>query len=237
MQLPHLHEATLLRRYKRFLADLKRGDETFTAHCPNTGAMTGCAEPGATAWYSLSDNPKRKYPATFEMVQTPQGLCSVNTGRANALVGEAIRCGVIEGLGQVQSLQAEAPIPGGGGRFDFALGETTRTYVEVKSVTLIRAQGLGVFPDAVSTRALKHVRALRDQVSAGHRGVLVFCAQHTGVKRIAPATDIDPAYAAELADAMQYGVEIRAFATTVNLKDGQMCVTREIPFLLEPLSE
>ena len=91
MNLPKLHKGTLLRRYKRFLADIDTSEGTvITVHCPNTGAMTGCVDPGSIAYYSVSDNPKRKYPCTLEFVETSAGLVSVNTGRANTLVGEAL---------------------------------------------------------------------------------------------------------------------------------------------------
>lgn len=240
MQLPELYPATLVRRYKRFLADMVTDDGTLTAHCPNTGAMTGCAEPGSSVWFSLSDNEKRKYPATFELIETVHGLCSVNTGRANHLVGEAIRKGWIADLGDAETLRAEAAIPGGGGRFDFALDQQDdsgkSTFIEVKSVTLLDADGLGLFPDAVSARALKHVEALMAQVSQGHRGVLVFCAQHTGVQSVAPAALIHPEYAQGLVDAVAAGVEVRAYSTEIDLAERSMRIAQPLPVLLEPLS-
>lgn len=231
MQLPQLHTGTLIKRYKRFLADIESEQGVFTAHCPNTGAMTGCAEPGWQVWYSLSDNPKRKYPATWELVDTAQGVCGVNTSFANKLVGEAIRRGRIAGLGPVESLQSEVPIPSGNGRFDFALGgELHRTFVEVKSVTLHVGDGQGLFPDAVSTRAVKHVRELQACVAAGHRAVLIFCAQHCGIKRVSPASEIDPSYAAALGEAIDAGVEVRAYGCTTDLQ--QMQVADQLDFAL-----
>ena len=183
MQLPDLNKGVLVKRYKRFLADIETEEGLITAHCPNTGAMTGCAEPGWNVWYSLSDNPKRKYAATWELVDTEQGICSVNTGRANHLVREGIEQGVIAEVSG-QEIKSEAKIPDGGGRFDLLVD---KAYVEVKSVTLRMDDGRGEFPDAVSSRALKHVRALEDVVSSGYRGVLIFCAQHTGIEPVRPA--------------------------------------------------
>ena len=202
MDLPELYRGVLVKRYKRFLADIETEDGVITAHCPNTGSMTGCAEPGWTVWYSLSDNPKRKYAATWELVHTGRGICSVNTGRANYLVKEAIEQGVIAEVSG-QEIKTEAKIPNGSGRFDLLVDTT---YVEVKSVTLRMDDGHGEFPDAVSSRALKHVRALEEVVADGYRGVLMFCAQHTGIDTVRPAREIDPTYAQALGEALERGV-------------------------------
>ena len=230
MDLPELHEGVLRRRYKRFLADIETKAGALTAHCPNTGAMTGCAEPGWSVWYSLSDNPKRKYAATWEIVDTEQGHCSVNTGRANHLVKEAIEDGVIQELSG-QTIRTEAPIPDGSGRFDLLVDDA---YVEVKSVTLRREDGVGEFPDAVSARALKHVRALEAVVAEGYRGVLIFCAQHTGINAVRPALSIDPAYAQGLTDAIGNGVEVYAYGITLDLeaRPARIRIDRALPFSL-----
>ena len=226
MQLPDLHNGTLVKRYKRFLADIETEGGLITAHCPNTGAMTGCAEPGWKVWYSLSDNPKRKYAATWELVDTEQGICSVNTGRANHLVREGIEQGVITQVSG-QQIRSEAKIPDGGGRFDLLVDDA---YVEVKSVTLRMDDGHGEFPDAVSSRALKHVRALEEVVSSGLRGVLIFCAQHTGIESVRPAEQIDPKYAQALREALDRGVEIYAYGIETDLNE--ISVSRALPFSL-----
>lgn len=231
MQLPALYQGRLIRRYKRFLADIETRSGPMTIHCPNTGAMTGCAAPGSLVWYSLSDNPKRKYPATWEFVDTGEGICSVNTTRANLLVGEALRTRTIDLFEQDQEIQAEARIPGGGGRFDFRVGES---YVEVKSVTLRLADGSGAFPDAVSERARKHVRALQAVVRGGHRGVLIFCVQHTGIESVRPAWEIDPDYAAELEAAISSGVEVYAFAMDTDLTTSE--IVGQLPVRLNSVS-
>ncbi len=231
LKLPELVGGTLLRRYKRFLADVELDDGTrLTAHCPNTGAMTGCADPGSRAWLSRSDNAKRKYPHTLEFVETANGLVSVNTGRANQLVGELLEHGdLLAELSQTPAWRAEVAIPEGDGRFDFALTEDDRAiYVEVKSVTLYRGDGLGLFPDAVSTRAQKHVQALVRRVAAGDRGVLLFCAQHCGIDRVGIARDIDPAYAAAVDDAMARGVEVIAVGCGTDLDTMQ--ISSRLPF-------
>ncbi len=234
LKLPDLAGGTLLKRYKRFLADLELDDGSLiTAHCPNTGAMTGCAEPGSRAWVSRSDNAKRKYPHTLEFVETPQGVVSVNTGRANLLAGEALRQGrVLPELSRGSAWRAEVAIPEGDGRFDFALVDEERPiYVEVKSVTLHRGDGLGLFPDAVSARALKHVQALVRRVAAGDRGVLLFCAQHCGIDRVGIAQDIDPAYAEAVEDAVARGVEVFALGCSTDLDT--MEISTRLPFAVD----
>ena len=221
---------TLLKRYKRFLADVELDDGSqLTVHCPNTGAMTGCADPGSRAWISESDNPKRKYPHTLEFVETGSGLVSVNTGRANQLVGEALREGWVTPLADLCSeVKAEVAIPSGEGRFDFAVTDgTSKAFIEVKSVTLYRTDGLGAFPDAVSERARKHVTELARCVAAGDRGVLLFCAQHCGIERVAIAEDIDPDYADAVAEAARQGVEVLAVGCRTDLST--MRVDRPLP--------
>ena len=233
MNLPELHKGRLLRRYKRFLADIDTDEGTvITVHCPNTGAMTGCVDPGSVAYYSVSDNPKRKYPCTLEFVETKAGLVSVNTGRANTLVGEALAQERIIDLKGYTDIKAESKIPDGGGRFDFLARNAAQTcaFIEVKSVTLYTGEGAGEFPDAVSERALKHVHALQRMVAMGHRGVLIFCAQHCGINHVSPAQSIDPAYAQGLEEAMEGGVEILAAGCVTDLKT--MRIDRIIPFSL-----
>jgi sugar fermentation stimulation protein A len=234
MKLPALQSGVLVRRYKRFLADIEtEAGALLTAHCPNTGAMTGCAEPGSPVWYSQSDNPKRKYPHTLEIVQSASGLVSVNTGRANALVAEALAAGVILELAGCTDIKAEAKIPEGDGRFDFRLempdGKTA--YIEVKSATLYVGDGEGAFPDAVSTRALKHVQALLRRVQAGERGILIFCAQHCGIGSVRAAGEVDADYAAALTSARDQGVEVLAYGCQTDLCE--MSIDRKLPFLFD----
>ena len=215
---PPLARATLLRRYKRFLADLETPDgELMTVHCPNTGAMLGCAEPGSEAWFSTSANPKRKYPHTLEVVISANGRVGVNTARANQLVAEALAAGSLAPFSERQLVRAEAVIPDEAGRFDFLLEESDGTpcWVEVKNMTLCDDTGRGSFPDAVSERALKHVNALVRRVSAGERAALVFCVQHTGVLRATLADEIYPAYGAAVRAAAQAGVEVLAFGCRI----------------------
>jgi len=232
MKLPELFEGVLLRRYKRFLADIELPDGSqITAHCPNTGAMTGCAEPGSPAWISVSDNLKRKYPHTLEIVQTPQGYVSVNTGRANHLVAEALDKGKVAAIDAPTQIKAEAKIPEGDGRFDFLVVEDgTHISVEVKSTTLMVGEQLGAFPDAVSSRALKHLDALARRVAAGERALLIFCAQHCGIEQVRPAAEIDAAYAQRLLEVARLGVEVQAYGCSTDLH--HMSIDRQLTVLL-----
>lgn len=201
---PPLQRATLIRRYKRFLADVETPTgETLTLHCPNTGAMTGCADPGSDAWYSTSTNKRRKYAHTLEVVAGRNGhLIGINSARANALVVEALAAGMLPCLPADARVRREVAIPGQQGRLDLLVGDV---YVEVKSVTLKLADS-GAFPDAVSVRARRHLDALACLTRAGHRAALVFCVQHTGIDRVRTADEIDPDYGHSLRRAVADGV-------------------------------
>jgi len=219
---PQLQRARLLRRYKRFLADLETpSGERLTAHCPNTGAMLGCATPGSEAWYSDSGNRQRKYRHTLEVVVTPAGRIGVNTSRANWLVREALEAHALEPLADLTLVRAEVAIPDESGRFDFLLSDEAgrACYLEVKNLTLSDEKGRGSFPDAMSERALKHVRALLRRVEADERAVLAFCVQHTGVQTATLADEIHPAYGEAVRQAAAVGVEVYAFGCTIALDE------------------
>ncbi|TCN81379.1 DNA/RNA nuclease SfsA [Shewanella fodinae] len=227
-----LQQAVLLKRYKRFLADvqLPDGSET-TLHCPNTGSMKNCQFPGQPVWYSVSDNTKRKYPGTWELMQNPQGqLIGVNTGRANELVAEAISNGIIAELQGYQSLRREVKYGEENSRIDIFLSNGVRPdcYVEVKNTTLLEGD-CGYFPDAVTTRGQKHLRELMAVVEKGRRGVLMFLVQHTGIKKVAAARHIDPDYADLLVQAVAHGVEVLVYTTSLSPEAFQ--VEKRLPFL------
>src|SRR5690606_33280163 len=186
--------ALLLRRYKRFLADIRLPDgNEITIHCPNTGSMKNCLVPESPCWYSTSESKTRKYPHTLEFVTTPGGhIAGINTGRANELVEVAIRQGVIRELHAYPSLKREQVYGEEKSRIDFLL-ETAgggKCYVEVKNVTLMEAEGEGFFPDAVSERGSKHLRELMAMRALGHRAVLLFCVQHTGIQSVCASEHI-----------------------------------------------
>ncbi|MFT5758080.1 MAG: sugar fermentation stimulation protein A [Alteromonadaceae bacterium] len=217
-----LQKATLIKRYKRFLADitLADGSET-TLHVANTGAMSGCAIPGDQVWYSTSDNAKRKYPKSWELTYTQRHhfIC-VNTLRANQLVEEALNNGVIDELNGFNVLQREVKYGSENSRIDFLLKypDQPDTYVEVKSVTLLDGDK-GFFPDAVTTRGQKHLRELITMVEQGYRAILCFAVLHTGIDNVQAAKHIDPKYAELLNEAKNNGVEIFAYKAEVSAID------------------
>lgn len=216
---PALQKGTLVRRYKRFLADVETADGVVTMHCPNTGGMLGCSEPGSNVWFSTSDNGKRKYRHTLEVVESSSGTVGVNPSRANALVEEAIIKGIVSEFDPGCGVEREIAIPDEAGRFDLALGERAApsAFIEVKSVTLHTGDGIGAFPDAVSQRAIKHVQALQRVAEAGvQRAALVFCVQHEAVTTVVPADDIHPAYGAALRVAASAGVEVLAYGVELD---------------------
>ena len=216
---PALRAGTLLRRYKRFLADIEtrapQRPARMTIHCPNTGAMTGCAVPGSAVWYSTSPNPRRKYPHTWELTRNPDGdWVSVNSARSNRIVAEALRGGLLPGFPPAKTIEREVSIPLDGhhrrGRFDLRVDGV---FVEVKTVTLKVTggrHGEGAFPDAVSERATRHAAALGRLARAGQSAVLVFCVPHSGIRWVRPADEIDPAYSAALRAAVADGVRVLA---------------------------
>lgn len=216
MEFSPLQPGRLLKRYKRFLVDVELADGTLvTAHCPNTGAMTGCVNTGARVWLSTSANPKRKLAHTLELVETDRGRVCVHSSLANKVVAEALAAGAIPPLADHTQCRAEVRY-GQGSRIDFLLsGGAAPIYVEVKAVTLLLDEQLGAFPDAVSSRAQKHLDELETVVRDGARSALVFCVLHEGIQRVAPADHIDPAYGAALRRAVQAGVEVYAVATEV----------------------
>ncbi len=220
---PPLQAATLIKRYKRFLADVTLDDGSMrTLHCPNTGSMLHCAEPGSRVWFSDSGNPARKYPCTWELVEVDQKhRVGINTGRANALVKEAIALGAIEELRGYANCRSEVPYGSEKSRIDFLLSDNpdvpgTDCYVEVKSVTLGLGGGQGAFPDAVTTRGLKHLRELMEMKASGQRAVLLFCVQHEGIREVRPADEIDAAYGALLRVAHSKGVEVIAYSAQIS---------------------
>ena len=205
-----LERGILIRRYKRFLADvmLKDGTET-TIHVPNSGSMLTLNTPGLPVWVSRSPDPKRKLPLTLEMVELPTGLVGVNTMRPNRLAETAIRDGIIPELAGHDVIRREVRYDSDS-RIDLLLEHPDRspTYVEVKNVTLSREPGLAEFPDCVTARGAKHLGALERVVEAGGRAVMLFIAQRDDCDRFQTADDLDPAYGAALRRAEAAGVEI-----------------------------
>jgi sugar fermentation stimulation protein A len=227
---PPLEEGRLIRRYKRFLADVETlSGETLTLHCPNTGSMLNCLGEGARVWFSRSSNPKRKLPGTWELVETPHGrLACINTGRANRLVEEALLAGTIIELEGFTALRREVPYGLENSRADFRLTYSSgEVFVEVKSVTLgYDIDCVAAFPDAVTVRGAKHLRELSALAREGARAILLYCVNLTGVDAVRPADDIDPAYGRALREALTAGVEILAYGADVT--PTALCLQRKL---------
>lgn len=234
---PPLETVTFLRRYKRFMVDVRRADGSeMTVHCPNTGSMKNCTPALAPALISDSGNPKRKYRHTLEAIEVAHGhWAGVNTSRTNALVAEAISAGRLPALGDAATLKREVRF--GDSRFDLALQlDSDPVYIEVKNVTLGPAadepeDGLITFPDSVTERGQKHLRTLMSVVDAGYRAVLVFCVQHTGATAAGPADGIDPVYGQLLRQAAAHGVEILAWKTRISANE--MVLDQPVPVVLD----
>ncbi|GKW43068.1 DNA/RNA nuclease SfsA [Pectobacterium parvum] len=229
---PRLQPARLIKRYKRFLADVVTPEgEALTLHCANTGAMTGCATPGDTVWYSTSDNPKRKYAQSWELTETQQNhwIC-VNTLRANTLLYEALLENRIEELAGYPDIKTEVKYGTENSRVDLLLQAPDRIdcYIEVKSVTLLQHE-CGYFPDAVTLRGQKHLRELQQMVSNGKRAVLFFAVLHSGIQQVSTARHIDSRYAELFIEAQQAGVEILCYGSTSC--PGGIKLTHKLPLL------
>lgn len=208
----------LVKRYKRFLADIILDDgRAVTAHCANPGAMLGLAAPGARVMLSLSDNPARKLAFSWELVEVDGVWVGINTAHPNALVAEAIEAGVIPELAGHQRLRREVKY-GKNSRVDILLETDGQpdVLVEVKNVHLMRRVGLAEFPDSVTARGAKHLDELADAVEAGRRAVMLYLVQYPGSERLTFAADIDPTYALAFRRAAARGVEAIAYVCRVD---------------------
>lgn len=235
MQLPPLTPGRILRRYKRFLADVELADgRRVTAHCPNTGSMQSCWEPGAPVQLSYSDNRRRKLAWTLERVDMGRGWIGVHTGRVNAVVAEAIAAGGVPELAGYGMLQREVSFSPSGAvasRLDLALrdGPAADVLVEVKNVTLWQG-GCVEFPDAVTQRGRRHLEALAAAVRLGFRGVMIYAVNRPEGDCFAPAAEIDPEYADTLGRVACDGVELLALRIAHGV--GDMRVTEKVPVSL-----
>ncbi|MBV1889708.1 MAG: DNA/RNA nuclease SfsA [Gammaproteobacteria bacterium] len=242
MQLPTLTNATLLRRYKRFLADVVLEDGTeVVAHCPNTGRMTSCWQPNVPVQLSHSDNPKRKLAWTLERIDMGQGWIGVHTGRVNHVIAEAIGQNKIASLANYSAVRQEVtyPIAQHRSRIDLFLTDTadgnpteqpkTDTWVEVKNATLLIGDQIQ-FPDAPTERGRKHLDVLLDAVTSGQRAVLLFAVNRAEGNLFTTADDIDPAYGKRLREVISAGVEV--IAVRLNHYQQSIEVADEVPIKL-----
>lgn len=213
-----LIEGVLIRRYKRFLADVLLPDgSVVTSHTPNTGAMLGCSEPGRPVWLSRHDGVHRKYPYTLEMIAMPRALVGVNTGVPNRLIKAAIAAGAIAELPVPDEINAE--VRRGNSRLDLRLGYDggPDTLVEVKNCTLTE-DGVALFPDAVTVRGARHLDELARLVSLGERAVLFVLVQRGDAVAFSPADCIDPAWGRALRKGVREGVELLVYRARLTIE-------------------
>ncbi|WP_428024530.1 DNA/RNA nuclease SfsA [Arcobacter sp.] len=219
MKFDKLYTARLVKRYKRFLADvvLENGEEV-TAHVPNSGAMTSCIEPNCEVWVSFHDNPKRKLKYTLELTKMDDVLICTNTGVANKIAIEAIENGTIKELQGYSSLKPEQKY-GVNSRIDILLeSEDEKCYVEIKSVSLKSGNHLA-FPDAVTTRGKKHLDELVSMVKQGHRAVMLYIIQRTDKLPFKIADEIDKKYNDALIEARKKGVEVLVYQSEISKEE------------------
>ena len=229
MDFPELVFGQLLKRYKRFLADVRldTGEEVI-AHCANPGSMKSLLEPAPRVWLSRARE-GRKLPYTWEVAETASARVYVNPVGANRVVADAIRAGSISELSGYDIIQSEVKY-GTGSRIDFLLsGSPGRVYIEVKNVTLGLGSGRSAFPDSVTARGTKHLEELARVVEAGDRAVLLFCAARTDATSVEAAADIDPVYAATLSRVRKLGVEVLAYSGDIDHKG--FSLSRKLPVL------
>lgn len=229
---PALIKGTLIKRYKRFKADVKLGNgHIVTAFCPNTGSMRSCSEPGRTVYLSRHNRPDRKLKYTWEMIEMPSSLVGINTGIPNKLVKKSIEDRVIKELSDFEKIRSEVKY-GENSRIDILLESNkskSKTFIEVKNCTLME-EGTGYFPDAVTSRGLKHLHELQREARKGNRAVMFYLIQRMDVTRFEPASHIDPAYSQELKKACSNGVEILAYDVSISMKG--ISIKSPIPYTL-----
>lgn len=226
---PQLIPGTLIRRYKRFLADVVlQNGQVVTAHCPNTGSMQGCCEPGRPVFLSYHNNSKRKLKYTWELIQMPASLVGINTWVPNRLVAKSVEAQQVEELIGYENVFKEVNT-GDHTRIDLLLtkGDTDRCFVEIKNCTLV-SDGIAYFPDAVTARGRKHLSELQGLVSTGCRCVMFYFIQRMDAKLFCPADHIDSHYGTALRRALKKGVEILAYDVDIDLKEIRL--RRKIPY-------
>jgi sugar fermentation stimulation protein A len=216
---PDLICGTLIKRYHRFLADVTlTSGRVVTAHCPNSGTMKACSQPGRPVYLSVHDNPKRKLKYTWEMIHMPTSLVGVNTLVPNRLVKKSIEEGRVRQLRGYNHIKSEVKVPGGS-RLDLLLtkGENEKCFVEIKNCTLVR-NGIAYFPDAVTARGRKHLVELQKLVLRGNRCAMFFLVQRMDATAFTTADHIDPSYGEEFRKAKDNGVEVIVYDAVMDLK-------------------
>jgi len=227
---PRLVQGRLLKRYQRFKADVKlRNGHVVTALCPNTGSMMACSEPGRPVYLSRQNRPERRLKYTWEMIDMPTSLVGVNTWVPNLIVRTSILNGKIKELSGYETIRREVPY-GHNSRIDLLLEKGGgRCFVEIKNCTLTE-NGTALFPDAVTSRGLKHLKELQHHVGGQDRCVMFYLIQRMDAERFRPAHEIDPAYGQELKNVAERGVEILVYDVFMDLEG--ISINKPIPYEL-----
>lgn len=228
-----LVEGTLIKRYKRFLADITlENGKTITAHCPNTGSMKTCGDPGDKVILSYNPSPKRKLDYSWEFTKTKKGFIGINTMRPNQVIEDAIKSHKIKEFAEYDTVKREVKY-GEGSRIDLLLSDSTNKlpncYIEIKNATLKNKDHIA-FPDAITKRGLKHLLELEKMVEKGNRAVLLFFVNRPDGDYVSTAKEIDPEYADQIEKSQEAGVEILAYRANSSLKE--IKVGKKVPFVL-----
>lgn len=228
---PELIKGALIKRYKRFLADVRLDNgDVVTAHCPNSGSMKSCCEPGRPVYVSHQDSPKRKLKYTWEIIDMGSSLVGVNTNIPNRLVKSSVEAGAVPELAGYQTVLSEVKVSDHS-RLDLMLDDPDRgrCYIEIKNCSLV-AQGHAQFPDAVTERGLKHIHELESLLQQGNRCVMFYLIQRMDADRFSPADHIDPAYGKGLRHGVEQGVEVLVYDTVITPRS--ITIGNKVPCIL-----
>ena len=214
-----LLQGALIKRYKRFLIDIKYKNKIITAHCPNSGSMMGLLDRGNKAWFSLSDNPKRKLKYTLEMIEVKNKKVGINTLLTNKIVLEALKDKKIDSLIKFNYIKTESKFSDGT-RFDFLLSnDKEKCFLEVKNVTLLRENKIAEFPDAITSRGTKHLNELCNAKKKGYQSYILYLIQRENCDSFKIAKDIDEKYKIAFGKALKTGVKILCYDCKLNSEE------------------
>ena len=214
-----LLQGALIKRYKRFFIDIKYKNKIITAHCPNSGSMMGLLDRGNKAWFSLSDNPKRKLKYTLEMIEIKNKKVGINTLLTNKIVLEALKRKKIISLNKFNHIKTESKFSDGT-RFDFLLSnDKEKCFLEVKNVTLLRENKIAEFPDAITSRGTKHLNELCNAKKKGYQSYILYLIQRENCNSFKIAKDIDEEYKIAFSKALKSGVKILCYDCKLNSEE------------------
>ena len=214
-----LLQGALIKRYKRFFIDIKYKNKIITAHCPNSGSMMGLLDGGNKAWFSLSDNPKRKLKYTLEMIEVKNKKVGINTLLTNKIVLEALKHKKINSLNKFNHIKTESKFSDGT-RFDFLLSNNKeKCFLEVKNVTLLREKKIAEFPDAITERGTKHLNELCNAKKKGYQSYILYLIQRENCDSFKIARDIDEEYKIAFSNALKSGVKVLCYDCKLNSEE------------------